>query len=162
MYAIFVFMALVAAGPAQAQQRDQALKYSFRVEIEGIGQGFFREVSGLGVETEVVEYRDGNTNDIRKLPGRTGWSDIVLKRGFRGGTELYEWATTYARTGNLVRRSGAITMIDANGHQIARWQFERGWPLKWGGPDFDASKNEVALETLVIAHEGLTLADEPR
>jgi len=110
----------------------------------------------------VVEYRDGNTNDIRKLPGRTGWSDIVLKRGFRGGTELYEWATTYARTGNLVRRSGAITMIDANGHQIARWQFERGWPLKWGGPDFDASKNEVALETLVIAHEGLTLADEPR
>jgi phage tail-like protein len=160
--ATFLCLALLVAHPVEAQARERLPRYTFTVEIEGTAAGMFREVSGLSVETEVVEYRDGSTNDIRKLPGRTTWPDIVLKRGFTGNTELYDWAMTYLRTGAVVRRSGSIIMSDQSGNQIARWNFHNAWPVKWDGPTLDASGAEVAIETLVLAHDGLSLSDDDR
>jgi phage tail-like protein len=155
-------LALLGTRPVEAQPREGQPRYSFTVEIEGTAAGMFREVTGLSVETEVVEYRDGSTNDIRKLPGRTLWPNIVLKRGFTGNTELYDWAMTYLRTGTVVRRSGSIIMYDQSGNQVTRWNFENAWPVKWDGPTLDASGTEVAIETLVLAHDGLSLSDDDR
>jgi phage tail-like protein len=153
-------LACLCAHPVQAQPRDHRLRYAFTVEFEGVALGMFREASGLGIEVEVLEFRDGSTNDIRKHPGRLKWDDIVLKRGFTGNTELYDWATAYARTGSVVRRSGSIVMYDQAGHTIARWNFHNAWPVKWEGPVLTASGNDVAIETLVLAHDGLSLSPD--
>jgi phage tail-like protein len=155
-------VALLGGREMRAQTRDTLPRYVFTVEIEGIGMGAFREISGLGVETEVIEFRDGNTNDVRKLPGRQKWPDIVLKRGFTGNSVLYDWATTYARTGTLIRRSGTITVYDQSGAEVSRYHFENAWPVKWYVPELNSDGNEVAVETLVLAHEGLRLAEDDR
>ena len=110
----------------------------------------------------MIEFREGGTTVIRKLPGRTKWPDIVLKRGFTGNTELYDWAATVARTGSLVRRSGSIVMHTAAGTPVARWNFQNAWPVKWEAPTLNSSGNEVAVETLILAHEGLSLDEEAR
>ena len=78
------------AATVDAQTREEVPRYFFRVEIDGIGSGSFRSVSGLGIETEVIEFREGgDTGFIRKLPGATKWPDIVLTRGFTGDAKLY-------------------------------------------------------------------------
>jgi phage tail-like protein len=151
---------LPAAAGMQARAGDALQKYYFTVELEGLAVGGFREVSGLSAETEVVEFRDGSDNLIRKLPGRTKWPDIVLKKGFTGSTELFDWAMTLARTGTVVRRSGSIVMYDQSHTEIARWRFENAWPVKWEGPTLKAGGNEVAMETLVLAHEGFRRDDD--
>lgn len=160
-----LLLALTVSTPARlaAQGRQDVPRYFFQIEIEGIGTGSFRSVSGLSVETEVVEFREGgDTGFIRKVPGATKWPDLVLKRGFTGNTELYDWATVYQRTGNLIRRSGTIVMYEADGKPVATWKFTAGWPSKWDGPSLNTSATEVAVETLVIVHEGLELVVDRR
>lgn len=157
-----VLLAALSLPADVGAQSSAAPRYTFTVELEGIAVGSFREVSGIGIETEAIEFREGGTTVIRKLPGRTKWPDIVLKRGFTGNTELYDWATTVARTGAVVRRSGSIVMHTAAGTPVARWNFQNAWPAKWEGPTLNSSGNEVAIETLILVHEGLSLADEAR
>jgi phage tail-like protein len=151
---------LLAVGTVSGQKRDDLRQYLFTVEIDGLPAGMFRHVEGIGVETEVVEFREGGSNDfVHKLPGRGKWPNLVLKRGFLGDPSLLDWAMA-AANGNAVRKTVSIAMLDQAGAPIARWRFERAWPAKWTGPELDASKNEVAIETLEIAHEGMTMARE--
>ena len=131
-------------------------RFTFRVEIEGVEAGFFRSVSGLAIETEVVEFREGGSGVIHKLPGVRKYPNLVLKRGFAGNPALYDWYNSFT-TGSAARVDGTIVMLTANLSEVARWQFHNGFPAKWEGPEFDASKSEVAIETLEIAHEGLTM-----
>jgi len=162
-FAVIVMSILgVAAVRGQGGVRKDAIHaFSFRVEIEGVDVGFFRSVSGLSIETEVVEFREGGSDVIRKLPGVTKYPNIVLKRGFTGNTALYDWYKSITNQ-NPVRVNGTIVMFDAGGTQLATWHFFNGWPAKWEGPDFDATKNELAIETIEIAHEGLTLTTPAR
>ena len=61
-----------------------------------------------------------------------------------------------------VKVDGRITMFDRQGTRVALWEFTNGFPVKWEGPEFDASKNEVAIETIEIAHEGLTMSEDEK
>lgn len=155
-------LALSAASVAvvRGQPRHERRALRFTVQIEGLTAGAFVEVSGIGTETEVVEFRDGGSNDVRKLPGRTKWPPIVLKRGFTGDRTLYDWATINVATGTVVKRSVVVTVSDAQGQPIARYHLENAWPSKWEGPTLNASGNDVAIETLELVHEGLTLMDD--
>lgn len=147
-------------GVAGAQTRDETPKHYFTVEIEGLAAGSFRSVSGLSVETEVIEYTEGGSKGIiYKLPGRVKYPNIVLTRGFAANSALYEWATEYARTGNVTRRSGVITVYTQSGETVARYHFTEAWPVKWEGPTLDAGGNKVAVETLEIAHAGFRPVD---
>jgi phage tail-like protein len=135
------------------------LKYVFTVDIEGIEAGRFRQVGGLGIETEVIEFREGGNNEVvHKLPGATKWPNLVLKRGFTGDRALLDWAMTNFATGNVLRKTVTVTMLDQAGTAIARWTLTDAWPAKWTGPELDASKNEVAIETLEIAHTGMKMS----
>jgi phage tail-like protein len=114
-------------------------------------------VSGLESETAVVEYRTGgDPSTVRKVPGLTKYANIVLKRGLTRDLELWNWRKTVV-DGKTVRRSGSIILLDESGKQVLRWHFVGGWPVKWEGPALNAQANEVAIETLEIAHEGLEL-----
>ena len=93
----------------------------------------------------------------RKLPGMTKYSNIVLKRGVTDDTELYDWHRR-AVDGDVQRRNGWIVLLDRQGNERVRWNFVSAWPAKWDGPDFNAEGNDVAIETLELAHEGVTRA----
>jgi phage tail-like protein len=150
-------VAVVAVNAQNDQRKAPFAAYYFEVEINGVIYPF-RSCSGLKIETEVVEYQEGgNTGFVRKMPGVTRYSNIRLSRGFTGDRFLYDLYLN-AKKPNPSRINGRIIMVDRQGTQIAAWKFFNGFPVKWEGPDFDASKNEIAIETIEIAHEGLTLS----
>jgi phage tail-like protein len=143
---------------AQTGQRvDPFRNFNFLVEIDGIAQASFTECSGLSTTTEVIENREGGDNvTVRKLPGKTSYSDISLKWGLTDSTELWDWRQQIT-DGNVVRKNGSIVVFDlANSTEVARWNFVRAWPTKWEGPSLSAKGNDIAIDTLVLAHEGLT------
>lgn len=142
---------------AQKEVRKDPLKgFLFRVEIDGLNAGFFKSVSGLAIETEVIEFREGGSDVIHKLPGVRKFANIVMKRGFTGSSALYDWFNSFNKA-NPARVNGSIVMLSADLNEVARWEFHNGFPVKWEGPEFDASSNDVPIETLEIAHEGLVM-----
>ena len=138
-------------------RRDPLTVFSFLVDI-GEENAFFKSVSGLDAETAVIEYRTGNMPALSsiKLPGLTKYSNIVLKRGMTADLTLWRWYKTTI-DGHAQRRDGTITLLDTALKPVLRWRFRDGWICKWEGPDLDASANEVAIETIEIAHDGLEL-----
>jgi len=137
---------------------DPYMKFNFLVEIDGIAQAWFQECSGLDATTDPVEYREGGENTtVRKLPGKTTYSNIVLKRGITDSDELWKWRLNIIK-GKIERKNGSIVLCDLEGKEKLRWNFVNAWPTKWEGPSFDAKANDVAVETLTIAHEGLSKA----
>jgi len=144
---------------ATGNRREAFGAYYFAVEIEpGVKDAFFRSCSGLNSESEVQELAEGGVNTTTyKLIGRNKYPNLVLKQGFSGPPwTLWELRKSFLNDGTqaLTRFSGTITQMGPGG-KTAKWRFVRGWICKWQGPEFDASKNEVSIETIEIAHEGL-------
>jgi phage tail-like protein len=137
------------------QITDPYLNYNFLVEIDGISRGAFQEASGFDSTVDVVEHREGGENTtLRKLPGMTKYGNITLKWGITDDDELYEWHKAVVQ-GTVERKNGSIVLLDRAGEEAVRWNFERAWPAKYTGPDLNAEGNDVAIETLELAHEGI-------
>ena len=127
--------------------------YNFLVEIDGITQAGFQEVSGLDASSDPIEYREGNDpNHVRKLPGLNKYSAITLRRGITDSDELWKWYQT-VQVGKPERKNGSIVLLDDAGQEKIRWNFVNAWPTKWTGPSFNSTSNAVAVEALDIAHE---------
>jgi phage tail-like protein len=139
------------------QRNDPYKAFNFLVEIDGIAHAVFSEVTGLESETAVIEYRAGGENVVRKLPGLTKFANITLKRGITQDAELWNWRKSIV-DGDIDRRNGSIVLLDDKRSPVLRWNFRNGWICKWEGPALSAKSNEVAIETMEIAHEGLELA----
>jgi phage tail-like protein len=141
---------------ATAQRNDPLRSFHFAVELEGITlAGGFSECSGIAATTEPEEVNEGGLNSAsRKFVGRTKHDNLTLKRGLTQSAELYNWFLDAVR-GKIQRKSGSIVLYDERGKEAVRWNFVRGWPAKWEGPALNATGNDVAIETLEIAHEGL-------
>ncbi|HEV8239282.1 MAG TPA: phage tail protein [Thermoanaerobaculia bacterium] len=134
--------------------------YNFRVEIDGITRAAFQEASGFDSSIDVVEHREGGENTtLRKLPAMTKYSNITLKWGTTDDHDLYDWHRQWV-TGDPAaqRKNGSIVLLDRAGQEKVRWNFVRAWPAKWTGPSFNAEGNDVSIETLELAHEGLVRA----
>jgi phage tail-like protein len=137
---------------------DQASNFNFRVEIQGLTVGAFRECSGLGSSIEVIENPAGGMGHVAKQPGRIRYPNLVLKAGITSDSTLYTWHRQ-ALEGNVRRLNGSVVQLDAGGrNEVARWNFTDGWPSKWDGPTYNAGANEIAVESMEIAHEGLVRA----
>lgn len=138
-------------------RQDPYAAFDFLVEIDGLTVGGFSECRGLSAEIDVIEYREGgDRGGIRKLPGLTRYSNIVLKRGITASRELWQWFRATA-TGAADRRTGRIVLLDRDRNPVAAFRFVEGWVARWEGPHLRAAGNDVAIETLEIAHEGLDL-----
>jgi phage tail-like protein len=143
---------------ATGDRIDPYAAFNFTVEIDGVTAAGFSEVSGLDTETDVIEYRTGDIeNRVTKLPGLKKYPNIVLKRGFTRERALWDWRRA-VMDGRTERRSGSIVLHNEAREVALRWNFTDGWPSKWQGPALNAKNNEVAIETLEIAHEHLELA----
>jgi phage tail-like protein len=142
---------------------DPYAGYSFEVILTGVSddgaavKGSFAEVSGLETEVPAIEYRNGSeANTMRKVPGLVKYTNITLKRGLIGDLAFWNWVLE-AVNGKVRRTEGAILLLDENRQEVMRWNFKRAWPCKYTGPGLNAKNNEIAMETLEICHEGLTL-----
>ena len=141
---------------ALGDRRDPYLSFHFLVEIEGLVVGGFTEVSGLQVEVEVEEYREGGLNDyIHKLAGPARYpSNLILKHGLTDMDLLWRWHKEVTR-GIIKRKSGSIVLLNSAGEEKWRWNFTDAYPVRWVGPDLRAGAAEVAVETLELVHRGL-------
>ena len=134
---------------------DPYLAFRFKVEIEGVIAASFSECSGLQVETEIEEYREGGVNVfVHKLPKRTKYQTITLKRGLMDSEELWYWHQGVV-AGIVIRLNGSILLLDHKGREQWRWNFIEAYPIKWVGPALRADQGSVAIETLELAHHGL-------
>jgi phage tail-like protein len=132
--------------------------FNFLVEIDGITQGGFQEVSGLDASTGSIDYREGtDPNHSRKLTGLNTYSPITLKRGITDSAELWKWRQTVI-DGKTQRKNGSIVLRDETGAEKIRWNFSDAWPSKWTGPDLNAVTAAVAVESLEITLEELKKA----
>ena len=147
----------LAPAAAAGQKGTPAPRYTFSVQIEGLAAAVYAEVSGISIDTEVTEVREGGANDVRKVPGRTKFSNITLRRAFTGNRDLYDWAVANV-SGKMPRRGVTVTIIDAKGATVAKWSFARAWPVKWQPPALNAASNDVAMETIELAHDGLSVS----
>jgi len=145
----------VVQGRVAAAPQSELPRYSFTVEIEGKSLGTFRQVSGLAVETEVIEFRDGGGGTTVFFPGNTKYSTVKLTRAFNGDSALWDWYTTSAQAGHVERVDGTITVFDRSGQPVAHYNFTNAWPRKYEGPTLNADSNDVPIETLEIVHAGL-------
>ena len=127
-------------------------------EIDGIPGTGFSEVSGIEADVVVVDYRPGNDKapGPRKLPGDAHFTNIVLKRGMTSDLSLWEWMQK-TLDGKIERKNGSIVLLNDAGEEVLRFNFRDAWPVKWTGPTFNGAASDVAIETLEIAHEGLTV-----
>ncbi|MFK8005444.1 MAG: phage tail protein [Saprospiraceae bacterium] len=136
-------------------------KFHFQVEWGGTQIGF-TEVSGLEIETEVIEYRQGASPEYSKIrmPGMQKYSNIVLKRGtFQGDNDFYNWFNTTSLN-TVERRDLTLSLLNENHEPVVVWKIKNAFPVKVQSTDLKADGNEVAIETLELAHEGLTVQNE--
>jgi phage tail-like protein len=132
--------------------------YHFVVEWGGT-RGGFTEVSGLDVETEMLEYREGSDRGYapRKFPGIRRYSNVVLKRGiFQGDNEFFQWLNA-TRLAAPEARDLTIALLNEEHEPTVIWKLLRAWPVKLVGPKLNALNSSFAIEALELAHDGLTI-----
>lgn len=131
-------------------------RFRFKVEIDGLEAGGFSEVTGFDASIDVMEYREGDmVQTPMKMPGLKKYGNITLRKGLADTTVLYDWITAGIE-GEVERKTLTITLLDQTESPVASWQVINAWPVKYTGPDFNATSSEVAIETLEVAHEGMT------
>ncbi|NOV01626.1 phage tail protein [Paenibacillus planticolens] len=138
------------------ERRDPYRNFRFRIEVEGIQQAGFSEISGFDASLSVIEYREGNeTITPRKLPGLAKYGNISLKWGVTDSMDMYNWMSESIQ-GKISRKTVTIIAINEEGADVATWQVIEAWPSKYSAPSFKGTGNEVAIESLELAHEGMT------
>lgn len=139
---------------------DPIIGAHFQINVSGLKIfGFFSECSGMSSETEVLEHKIMEVNGesvIYKIPGRQKWGDITLKRGITANIDMWLWRKQ-VEDGDIVnaRQHGLITLFSQEFIPVAVWEFYNGWPSKISSPAIKADSNEVMIEELTIAHEGI-------
>lgn len=135
--------------------------FHFQVEM-GTTRVGFSEVSGLNIETQVIEYREGANPEYSamKMPGIPKYGNITLKRGVvDADNEFYEWLNT-TKLNTVERRDMIISLLNENHEPVMVWKAKNAFPVKIEGPGLKATGNEAAIETIEVAHEGLTIENE--
>jgi phage tail-like protein len=139
------------------RENDPLASFNFLVESGGVLTAGFSECTGLGSETDPIDYRNGNEDImVRKLPGLKKFGNVTLKRGVSVGQDFFEWRQS-VMDGDIDRRDISIILLDEKRTEQVRYNLTAAWPVKWTGPEFKAGANEVAVESLELVHEGVSL-----
>jgi phage tail-like protein len=141
------------------EKEDPALSYGFALEINGVVEGFFTECAGLESERDIEEVKEGGENTyIHKFPGRLKYANVTLKRGVIASNDLWEWYLKGMDDGKVERQSVTVILFDQAGSRLKSWNLVNAYPVKWSGPSFKSDDNNVAVETLELVFDQLTLA----
>ena len=140
-----------------AQRQSPYSAFNFLVEFNGqnISAGF-SDVSGLGTEITIAEYRNGNDNQnhVRKIPGMHKVNDVTLKRGIINSEDLWQWINIVRQKGVEGQRSVSISLMDEAHNMVQKWNLRGVVPMKYSGPALAAKGgSDVAMEELVLSVE---------
>ena len=137
-------------------------KFRFEVdlgtELKGVA---FQEVSGMDVENQIIEYRNSNSTlfSVSKMPGIVKYGNVTMKRGvFVNDNSFWDWHAEI-KMNTIKRRTVIIRLLDENGEVTMQWTLNNAWPTKITSTDLKSEGNEVAIDTLEIAHEELIIAN---
>lgn len=149
-------MAEVGASAAPGSVSDPLRSFRFHVEVQGIGNGHFTNVSGMGVQVEAIKYREGGANVTpRFVPGQVDYAEITLGYGLTESDEMWDWLMA-AAAGEIDRREMSIVMREPDGTgEVLRWNLTRAWPTRWVGAPLDAMSAALAIESLTLVYEGI-------
>jgi phage tail-like protein len=151
-------MALPTAGTGAEQDQFWPMpKFYFSVDIGDFTDLPFQEVSGLDVETEVIEYRHGNSpsHSTIKMPGMMKYADITLKKGvFADDNDFYDWISTISLN-TYERLTVVIRLLDETATPRMTWTLTNAFPKQITPTDMNSQSSEAAIETMVLAHEGM-------
>ena len=129
----------------------------FYVEIQRITRAVFTEIGPIQIETQVEEYAEGGNNAfIHRLPGQTRVSNVTLKYGLTNSMNLFTWYLDIVQ-GKIDRRNVTVRIFDPRSQEIAHWDFQNAFPVRWIGPQLMSDGAIAAIETLELAHEGLII-----
>jgi len=137
--------------------------FIFALEIDNHEVAHFRQCSGLKTAAEVFEIEEGGLNGrSHKRTGQSKWENIVLRYGTSENTYLLKWRDKYLQDkfNKRTETSGSIRVMNNKMEVVRRYSFTKAWPVSWEGPKFASSSSEVAVETLEIAHGGLTISND--
>ncbi len=135
--------------------------FHFQVDWGGSKLGF-SEVSGLNIEQQVIEYRDGLSPEYStiKMPGIRKYGNITLKRGIiKKDNDFFDWLNT-TKMNVVERRDLVIKLLDEEHNPVMVWSVKNAWPTKIDAPSLKADGNEVAIESIELAHEGVKIENE--
>ena len=147
-------------GSAQSTTVWPLPKFYFEVQWDDAVM-HFQEVSGLDMDTQPLDYRHGNSPafSVVKMPGIKKYSDVTMKKGvFKSDNKFWDWFNQI-KMNTIKRKPVTIRLLDEAGAPTMVWTLINAWPTKITGTDLKSQGNEVAVETIVIAHEGLTVAN---
>lgn len=143
---------------ATDSRNDPYRAFNFVVEIDNVPRAGFAEVGGLTAEGDSVDYREGTDlqSNVRKLPALRKYPNITLRRGETQDKAFWQWYTNIMN-GEPDRRNVTIVLMNERREPVLRWHAENAWINKIEGPSLKASSNDVAMESVELVHEGLTL-----
>jgi phage tail-like protein len=133
------------------------MSYNFLVELDGLIVGGFMEVSGLESEIKLESYEEGGQNEyVHQFPTRTTYPNLVLSKGMTEVWTLWGWYED-ACQGKIRRRNVSVMLLDHQRLPVRWWNFKDAYPVKWSGPQFNSSAQEVAVERIELVHRGMTM-----
>ena len=147
-----------------AARSDPSPSFRFHVSIQGVNVARFSECTGLEFEQETFDYKEGGQNStVHRFPGRFKFTNLTLKKGIAlDGKLLWDWRQTTVKCvseGKIVTHNVTITLYDVSGKTPLRtWEFVNAYPVKWSSTALSAEQNALAVETLVLAHQGMSFA----
>jgi phage tail-like protein len=146
------------SGAQPGVRLDPVRAYNFRLSIQGVVQGHFTRLEGLGVTVTPILYREAGLNStVRAIPGRVQYGPVTLRYGLSTSTELIDWLYD-AVNGTVDRRNVSLSMLDdAAASEVRRWDLLRAWPCEWSGALLDSMGQELAIEALTLAYDRLEL-----
>ncbi|AGB17261.1 conserved hypothetical phage tail region protein [Halovivax ruber XH-70] len=129
-------------------------QYNFEVQVDGEAVAGFAEVSGITMQLETVQYREGGVNDhVHTLPGTFAHADLVLQRGMTTDVAFWEWIQD-VMSGNVTRKNVVVKLQNGfKGDRVWGWEFKRAYPTMWRGPDLVSTNQGMAIETIELAYE---------
>jgi phage tail-like protein len=138
---------------------DPATSFRFSVNIQGIGVALFSECSGLEFEQEIEPFKEGGLNSrVHQLPGRFKFTNLTLKRGIAtDGTALWTWVMNTVK-GTIAPYPVTVSLLAQDGTTVRVWNFTGAYPIKWSASNLSADQNAIAIETLILAHQGMDFA----
>lgn len=143
---------------AASARNDPYLGFRFQVEVQSLLVAGFSEVTGLEVGMETEDYQEGGLNThVHKLPTPFAHPNLVLKKGLTDYQELWGWIQDVVN-GQVERKDVTVLLLNSTGETAWTWGLREAYPVKWTGPELRANQGTVAMETLELAHRGLSEA----
>ena len=135
--------------------------FHFRVEFVNIGNDNdirFQTVAGLNVEYDMESFKEGGENRFEhKLPVRTKYPDLALKRGMLTDSAVIKWCLDAFQNRVFKPAQVNVTLLNEKHQPLKTWQIHRAWPKKWSVSDFNAQENSIVVETLELSYSHFTL-----